>query len=78
MGIAMKKLKVTIEAQEAKTIYVPILEDGENTYGDYIEKDEIYCEDEYGQEVEDEEEVWSRGANILLDNIKWNAEIVEE
>lgn len=74
----MKKLKVTIEAQQAKTIYVPIIENGEITYGDYIEKDEIYCEDEFGQEVEDEEEVWNKGANILLENIKWGAEVVDE
>lgn len=73
-----KKLKVTIEAQESKTIYVPILEDGEIIHDDYIEKDDIYCEDEYGQEVVDDEEVWNKGANILLENIKWNAEIVEE
>lgn len=74
----MKKLKVTIEAQEAKTVYVPIMEDGEVYQGDYIEKDDIYWDDEFGQEIKDEEEVWNKGANILLDNIKWSAEIVEE
>lgn len=72
-----KKLKVTIEAQEAKTIYVPIVPTGEWVDG-AIDEDDLYYLVEPCDKVVDDEEVWNKGANILVENTKWNAEIIEE
>lgn len=67
----MKKIVVKIDAHEAKTIRASL----ESLC---MEEEDLYCVDQDGNEIEDEEEIWGKGAHLVLESLNWGVEVVDE